>query len=77
MGFDVQQNVGAIVVSMDINLKQSEDRRVLLDELVSQARRLGLWVGGVLTAEELNRRPDNSAVILKFETDLLRRSDCV
>lgn len=60
---------------MDINLKQSEDRRVLLDKLVSQACRLGLWVGGVLTAEELNRRPDSSAVILKFETDLLCRSD--
>jgi hypothetical protein len=75
--FDVQQNVGAIVVSMDINLKQLEDRRILLNELVSQACRLGLRVGGVLTAEELNRRSDSSAVILKFETDLLCRSDCI
>jgi hypothetical protein len=51
VGFDVQQNVGAIVVSMDINVQQLKDRRVLLDELISQACRLGLWVGGVLTAE--------------------------
>jgi len=62
---------------MDINLQQLKDQRVLLVELVSQACRLGLWVGGVLTAEELNRRPDGSAVVLKFETDLLCRSDCV
>jgi hypothetical protein len=77
VGFDVQQNVGAIVVSIDINLQQLKDRRVLLDKLVSQACRLGLWVGGVLTAKELNCRPDSSAVILKFETDLLCRSDRV
>ena len=45
-GIDMEQNVSAVVVALDVYLEQLKERCVLRDELVSESRRLGCWVSG-------------------------------
>jgi hypothetical protein len=77
VGLDVEKNICAIVIPVSLDLQQLKKWQVLFDELLGQPRGLSLWICRIQCPKELNGGRRDAAVVLKLETDFLRRPDGV